>query len=125
MPDGEFSPLSLPVVLDRVAQAMDGAGMQTRLGKGREDYQVWVEIDDINLAKEIGWFRWGFGAKMSFLFALRVSGDLSSHWKDQPSVRVVLLEDGDGMQLIGKRRGKCVYAPREVIVWRGGVMDPK
>jgi hypothetical protein len=133
----QWSPLSLNIVLGRVAQAQDDAMMLDLTGPAhfmprrkphRESYQVRVEWDDPCEAYEHGcsWLSWGFGMRMSFLTALRVSGDLSVHFKECLAVRVALLEEQDGLELLKTKRrdGVTLYAPREVVVWRGGVVDP-
>jgi hypothetical protein len=134
-----WHPLSLPVVLDQVAIAMDRAAAYSRLGcsnipefsdGGRlsgqaDEYQVWVEIDDPEVAMLYGWSQWGFAARMQFLCALRVSGELATYWKNRPEIRVRLLEPGDGNELLRGRGPAAVYSSREVVVWRCGELAPE
>jgi len=131
------SPYSLDVVLERVAKAQDDAMLWNMRGgahtlpytgrERRERFQVRVEWDtfDLERVEELSWVSFVFGMRVGFLTALRVSGDLSKHFKDEPGIRVVLLEEEDGTQLLRnvKDHGVAVYAPREVLVWRGGEMD--
>jgi hypothetical protein len=119
--EADWSGLGLPAVLHRVALAWDEAMTANRVlhRAGKQDYQVWLKQEPSAAAE---WFTWGFGVRMPFLMALRVSGELAGHFKAYPEVRVLLLEDEDGREVLERCKGKVIYAPREVVVWRCGVI---
>ena len=134
--------LSVAVVTEAVAQALDdvmsGKGLAVArglLGEGegnkrdgrgsQQEYLVSVEVDPATADKRgWGWYRWAFGARMSFLEALQVSGKLALHWSEDAAVRVVVLEDGDSRTVVERGAGFTRYGAREWMVWRCGVMDP-
>jgi hypothetical protein len=136
----EWRALSYSAICERVAQLQDDA-MHLDLGgpsfflprKGKPlcgNYQVRWEMDDDLVMEQYtamggGFFSsYGVGLRVSFLTALRVSGELSARYKEYAGVRVLLLEEDDGTDVIERGRSGVVYAPRVVVVWRGGVVDP-
>jgi len=123
---------SVDVVVDKVSQACDGALVEAfksrARGRGhkgngghraRESFELALEFEDGGPLE-----RFCFGGRMSFLAALGAAAAFAREYKDDPQVRVVLLEHEDGHELLDREDGQKFYGPREVTVFRSGINDP-
>lgn len=85
-----------------------------------ECYELAVEFEAPDAAVR----RVSYSGRTSFGNALRASSQLVAEYASDPSVRVVIYEEDDSMEVLEVHEGQPTYGSREVVVWRSGALDP-